>query len=291
MEYKAYAKINLGLDVIRRREDGYHEVRMIMQNIGLHDVLIFEKSEHPGIRIRTDSEELPVNEDNLIFKAAKMLMDEFGISDGIDIELTKNIPVAAGLAGGSTDAAATMKAVNDLWGLGLSSAELMKRGVKIGADVPYGILQGTALSEGIGEVLTTLRPCPECAVLIAKPPVSVSTKYVYQHLNLSDVVHPDIDGMIFGIEQGNLKEVSDKLGNVLESVTTALHPCIEDIKKIMKENGALNSLMSGSGPTVFGLFETEEAARKAYEAVVSSNLAGDVVLTDIYNCNSAAGRF
>lgn len=283
MEKRAYAKINLGLDVIKRRPDGYHEVRMIMQNIGLCDVLSFEKETKAGIRISVGSATLPENEDNLIYKAAKLLMDEFEIKDGISIELKKNIPIAAGLAGGSTDAAATLKAVNELWDLGLDTQELRKRGVKIGADVPYCIMQGTALSEGIGEILTPLPPCPKCFVLIAKPPVGVSTKYVYQHLNIESLTHPDIDGIISGIKEKNIKTVAGCLGNVLESVTIPEHPSIKEIKDIMRNNGALGALMSGSGPTVFGLFDTKEYAQKAYDSVLASNLAKDVVLTDIVN--------
>lgn len=282
MEIKAYAKINLGLDVLGRRSDGYHEVRMIMQNIGLSDVLSFEKTKEPGIRIYTEKEELPVNEDNLIFKAARLLMDEFNISEGIEIRLEKNIPIAAGLAGGSTDAAATLKAVNELWNLSLSAEDLMKRGVKIGADVPYCILGKTAVSEGIGEILTPITPCPFCYVLIAKPPVGVSTKYVYEHLEIDKLKHPDIDGIISGIEDGSIKRICDNLGNVLESVTVSMHPVIEKIKSLMKNNGAENALMSGSGPTVFGLFSDENSLKRAYKAVLESELAGDVILTDIY---------
>ena len=283
MKYNAYAKINLGLDVLRKREDGYHEVRMIMQNIDVCDILDFEKSEEPGIIIETSKQELSDSKDNLIYKAAKLLMDEFDIKEGLKVKLTKNIPIAAGLAGGSTDAAAAFKAVNDLWELGLSEEELKSRAVKIGADVPYCIMQGTALSEGIGEKLTPLSHCPECFVLIAKPPVSVFTKYVYEHLKIDEVNHPDVDGIIAAIEKSDIKALANCLGNVLESVTAAEHPVIEDIKKIMRRAGALNALMSGSGPTVFGLFDDEMKLEGAYRAVVDSKLASDVIKTQIIN--------
>lgn len=281
MKYKAYAKINLGLDVIRKREDGYHEVRMIMQNIGVHDVLDFEKTEIPGITISVNDSQLPANEDNLIYKAAKLLMDEFGIKEGLSVSLTKNIPIAAGLAGGSTDAAATFKAVNSLWNLGLSNEELRNRGVKIGADIPYCIMQGTAISEGIGEILTALPDCPPCYALIAKPPIGVSTKYVYEHLKINELVHPNIDGIIEAINTRDIYLLADNLGNVLESVTIAEYPVIEDIKDIMKEKGAMNALMSGSGPTVFGLFDDKDKLAVAAEAVRKSGLAKDVVETEL----------
>lgn len=281
MKYKAYAKINLGLDVIRKREDGYHEVRMIMQNIGVHDVLDFEKTEIPGITISVNDSQLSANEDNLIYKAAKLLMDEFGIKEGLSVSLTKNIPIAAGLAGGSTDAAATFKAVNSLWNLGLSNEELRNRGVKIGADIPYCIMQGTAISEGIGEILTALPDCPPCYALIAKPPIGVSTKYVYEHLKINELVHPNIDGIIEAINTRDIYLLADNLGNVLESVTIAEYPVIEDIKDIMKEKGAMNALMSGSGPTVFGLFDDKDKLAVAAEAVRKSGLAKDVVETEL----------
>lgn len=283
MQLKAYAKINLGLDVIRRRPDGYHEVRMIMQNVDLYDELIFEKTNDGVISIITDKEELPVNEDNLIYKAVKLLFDEFSITDGISIKLYKNIPVAAGMAGGSTDAAATLKAVNEMWNLGLSIEELKERGVKLGADIPYCIMGGTAISEGIGEILTKIEDCPECIVLIAKPPVGVSTKYVYQNLAIDEIKHPDIDAIIDGIQSGNISKVSDNLGNVLESVTVPLHPVIDDIKKMMTDNGAMASLMSGSGPTVFGLFDSSKKAQNCADIIRKADVAKDIVVTKMHS--------
>ncbi len=284
IDLKAMAKINLGLDVIGVRENGYHDVRMIMQNVRLFDRISMKVKDEEGIVLNTNLSFLPVNENNLIYKAAKLIIDEFGIKKGVVIDLEKRIPIAAGMAGGSTDAAATLVGMNALFNLGLSTKDLMERGVKLGADVPYCVLRGTALSEGIGEVLTSLKAAPNCHVLIAKPPISVSTKMVYEALDSKEIVdHPDIDGIKEAIEQGDIYKVADKLGNVLESVTVAEYPVIEDIKNIMKENGALNALMSGSGPTVFGLFDNEEVAKAAYEKVKESELAKQVFLTDFYN--------
>lgn len=288
---KAMAKINLGLDVVRRREDGYHEVKMIMQNVYLYDDIVIVKKSEPGITVKTNLSFLPTNEDNLIYKAAKLLMDEFEIEEGVEVTLTKRIPVAAGMAGGSTDAAATMVGVNRIFNLGLTKQNLMDRGVKIGADVPYCIMRGTALSEGIGEILTELPRVPRCKVLIAKPQISVSTKFVYQNLKLSDdTVHPDIDGMIDAIKEKDIRGIANRLGNVLETVTIPQYPVISDIKNKMIEMGAMNSLMSGSGSTVFGLFDDEEKARNCYAEIKNSGLAKQVFLTDFYNPGEKHGR-
>lgn len=284
MNLKALAKINLSLDVVRRREDGYHEVRMIMQTINLYDKLSLKKSNTPGIRITTNSSFLPTDENNLVYKAAKLLMDEFQVEEGIDIYLQKFIPVAAGMAGGSSDAAAVLFGVNRLFQLGLSKSQLMERGVKIGADVPYCIMRGTALAEGIGEKLTPLNPPPQCFVLIAKPNISVSTKFVYENLNANQLkVHPDIDGMIEEINHNNLYGVAEKMGNVLETVTIKEYPIIEEIKNVMKEKGAVNAMMSGSGPTVFGLFETKEQAEEAYAAFQGKPEIQKLFVTTMYH--------
>ena len=285
---KALAKINLGLDVVRRREDGYHEVKMVMQTIHLFDRLEMKKTAG-GITMTTNLSFLPTNENNLVYKAAKLLMDEFQVQDGLLIRLRKFIPVAAGMAGGSSDAAAVLFGVNKMFRLGLTTEELMQRGVKIGADVPYCILRGTALSEGIGEVLTSLPPVPQCQVLVAKPGINVSTKFVYENLHANDLrpeQHPDIDGMIRAIKAQDLQEIADKLGNVLETVTVKEYPVIQEIKDKMVEFGAIGSLMSGSGPTVFGLFTNPKAAQQAYEELrygESSGLAKQVYLTNFYN--------
>lgn len=281
---KALAKINLGLDVVRRREDGYHEVRMIMQTIQLYDRLDIKRTQEPGIQIQTNLSFLPVNENNLIYKAAKLLMDEFSITDGVSVKLDKRIPVAAGMAGGSTDAAAMLIGVNRLFSLGLTKRQLMERGVQIGADVPYCIMRGTALAEGIGEALSPLPPMVKCPVLIAKPSISVSTKFVYQNLKLDDTtIHPDIDRLIDDIKAKNLHDIAAHMGTVLETVTIPNYPVIDEIKKHMLSNGAVGAMMSGSGPTVFGLFDDEDTAKKAYKAMRSSHLARQVYLTSVYN--------
>ena len=275
---KAYAKINLGLDVVRRLPNGYHEVRMVMQNVGLWDELTLERAEG-GITITTDADSLPTGEDNLIHKAARLMLDKYGCP-GLRVHLRKTIPIAAGMAGGSTDAAAAMKGISHLYGLGLSPAQLMEDGVAIGADVPYCILGGTALAEGIGEKLTQLPPLPFCHILIAKPAVSVSTKYVYQHLDASGIeMHPDIDGMVQAVRDGSLRGVLERMGNVLETVTVPAHPVIADIKARMRELGAADSLMSGSGPTVFGIFLDRGKAEAALERFRQEELAGQAFLT------------
>ena len=281
---KALAKINLGLDVVRRREDGYHEVRMIMQTIHLYDKLDIKKTKDSGITIQSNLSYVPTNENNLVYKAGKLLMDEFSITEGVSVNLNKRIPVAAGMAGGSTDAAAMLYGMNQLFDLGLSRKDLMERGVKIGADVPYCLMRGTALAEGIGEKLTQLPPMVKCPVLIAKPQISVSTKFVYENLKLNEeTVHPDISQLVTDIKNKDLHAIAGHMGNVLESVTIPAYPIIADIKKKMLDSGAVNSMMSGSGPTVFGLFDDEETAKRAYRDMCASGLAKQVYLTTIYN--------
>ena len=281
---KALAKINLGLDVVRRREDGYHEVRMVMQTIHLFDRLEISRNDSGQITMETNLSFLPTNENNLVYKAAKLLQDEFAIKDGVHVWLHKYIPVAAGMAGGSTDAAAVLYGMNRIFELGLTKEQLMERGVKIGADVPYCIMRGTALAEGIGEKLTKLPPMVKCPVLIAKPQISVSTKFVYESLKLNEnTIHPDIDRLVADISEGDLTKIAADMGNVLETVTIPEYPVIAEIKENMMQNGAVNAMMSGSGPTVFGLFADESTAVKAYEAMKRSNLAKQVYLTSIYN--------
>lgn len=277
---EAYAKINLGLDVLRRREDGYHEVKMIMQTIGISDTLIFTKKKEPGIVLITDKEELSGGKDNLIYRAAKKLLQEAGVTQGVEISLQKRIPIAAGMAGGSTDAAATLTALNELFGLGFSLKELQAYGVTLGADIPYCLMGGTALSEGIGEKLTKLPAPPPCVLVVAKPDINVSTKFVYENLHADTLTyHPDIDGMREAVRMGDLKGITDRLGNVLETVTVREYPVIEQIKELMKGAGAENALMSGSGPTVFGIFTKEESAEKAAARIRERGLAGQVFVT------------
>lgn len=283
---KAMAKVNLGLDVVRKREDGYHEVRMIMQTVNLYDKLFITVSDEPGIRLKTNLGFLPVNEDNLIYKAAKMLIDEFQLSQGVDIQLQKFIPVAAGMAGGSTDAASTLIGMNKLFELGLTRKDLMDRGVKLGADVPYCVMGGTALSEGIGEILTPLPDVPRGYILIAKPPINVSTKFVYGNLKADQLTyHPDIDAQIEMIRSQDFKGMADLMGNVLETVTIPAHPVIQDIKDFMLERGAVNAMMSGSGPTVFGLYQDQKMAEKACEELRAAGIAKMVFLTTFIGQN------
>jgi len=286
LQLKAYAKINLGLDVVRKREDGYHEVRMIMQTIKLFDKLTFRLLEEDEIRIKTNLGFLPVNEENLVYKAVKLIKDKYQIDKGLEIDLFKCIPVAAGMAGGSTDCAAALVGAAKMFGLHLSKQELMELGVKLGTDVPYCGLRGTALSEGIGEILTPLPPMPDCYILIAKPSISVSTKFVYENLRANELEqHPDIDGMVEAIKAGSLSGITDRMENVLETVTIPAHPIIEDIKNCMKENGAINSLMSGSGPTVFGIYDSEEKAEQARGIIREKNLAQQVYVVKPFNQN------
>ena len=295
LRLKAYGKINLALDVLGKREDGYHQVRMIMQTVGLHDGIDLYRRPEKGISVETNLYYLPNNEQNLAYRAAALLMEEFGIREGISIRIRKFIPVSAGMAGGSSDAAAVLFGVNKMFGLGLSRKELMERGLTLGADVPYCLMRGTALSEGIGEVLTPLAPMPQCQVLIAKPAVSVSTKTVYESLDsmeLSEADHPDIDGMIQAIEARDINQVAGRFKNVLELVTAGRYPVIGQLEEEMKRQGAVNAVMSGSGPTVFGLFVNPQAARRAYESLrfgEASGLARQVYLTNFFNTKGQEG--
>lgn len=280
---KAYAKINLGLDVIGRLENGYHVVKMVMQTVGIYDVLTLKKIPS-GIVVTTDNGELPTDDNNLIYKAARLMREAYGITEGVSIHLEKNIPIAAGMAGGSTDAAGTFLGMNQLFEIGATIQELQELGVKVGADVPYCIMGGTALAEGIGEILSPLPASPQCHLVVAKPDINVSTKYVYEHLDAEGVeTHPDIDGMIEALEEGELQGIVSRLGNVLETVTVKKHTIINTIKQCMLENGALGSLMSGSGPTVFGIFTDEQKAQKAKDEIEEKQLAKQVFVTNFYN--------
>lgn len=307
---KAYAKINLSLDVLRRREDGYHEVRMIMQNVGIYDVLSFERVDiaSSSCELSTKKADESTNleeakkslitlevlnapqgadlgpiEKNLIYRAAKLVYDKYQIKDGVKISLEKHIPVAAGMAGGSTDAAAAFHGLNELFNLQMTVEEMCELGVKIGADIPYCIVGGTAVSEGIGEILTPISAPPKAIILVAKPDINVSTKFVYENLHANELkVHPDVDEMIRAIEKKDLNKMAEVLGNVLETVTTKEYPIIEEIKDVMKENGALNSLMSGSGPTVFGIYDynDRESAQKCAELIEEQGLSKEVFVTE-----------
>ncbi len=286
MRLRAMAKINLGLDVIRKREDGYHEVRMIMQTIQMYDVLEIRKKSIPGISLVTNLPYIPSDERNLVYKAAKLLMDEFHIQEGLSMKLDKSVPVAAGMAGGSSDAAAAFVGVNRLFNLGLSEQDLMKRAVQVGADVPYCIMRGTALAEGIGEKLTGLVQIPKCYVLVGKPGVNVSTRLAYENLKLAGIArHPDIDGMIADIENQDLYGMVSKMENVFEPGIVAKYPVIQEIEDLMEANGALKAVMSGSGPTVFGIFDDAKKMAGAAAVLRKSRLAKTVFATEVYNRN------
>lgn len=284
MQLRAFAKINLGLDVVRKREDGYHEVKMIMQTIQMYDLLKLEKSDQPGIQLTTNLPYVPCDDRNLVYKAAKLLMDEFDIRQGITMDLKKFIPVAAGMAGGSSDAAAAMVGVNRLFRLKLSIKDLMDRGVAIGADVPYCIMRGTALAEGIGEILTPLPPMPYCHILVGKPGINVSTRIAYENLNLNAIEsHPKIDEMVQAIREGDLYEMAGMMENVFEPGIISRFPIIQEIKDHMMEYGAINAMMSGSGPTVFGVFDDRKKIEKAAAALRKSHLAKTVFATKVFN--------
>ena len=271
MRLRALAKINLGLDILRKREDGYHEVRMIMQTIQMYDVLEMKRVRKPGISLSVNYSYIPNDERNLVYKAAKLLMDEFQVKGGVDIHLEKFIPVAAALVG-----------INRLFKLGLSQKELMDRAVNIGADVPYCVMRGTALAEGIGEKLTRITQVPDCFVLIGKPGINVSTKAAYESLQLDKISsHPDIDGMIGDIERGDLLAMTQKMGNVFEPGIIEKYPVIGEIKALMESHGALKAMMSGSGPTVFGIFDNREKMEAAAEVLRESRLAKTVFATEV----------
>jgi len=278
---KAYAKINLSLDVLRRRPDGYHEVKMIMQTVGIFDTLTIAKASDKSIRLKVGNAPLPCDRSNLVYKAAEMVMNQFDLQQGVEITLEKNIPIAAGMAGGSSDAAAVFRGMNRLFSLGMSLDDMQKLGVKIGADIPYCIMGGTALSEGIGEVLSSLPVPPKAYLLIAKPDIDVSTKFVYENLHADTLTyHPDVDGMAEAIREGDLEGITDRMGNVLETVTEKAYPVISEIKALMKTKGAENALMSGSGPTVFGIYKEKEGAEEASKVLKEKDLAKQIFVTE-----------
>lgn len=281
---KARAKINLTLDVTGKRPDGYHDLRMIMQTVALYDGVYLKRIGKETIKLKTNLEWLPVDERNLAYRAAKLIMEKHNISGGLFIELDKRIPVAAGLAGGSADCAAVLVGMNRLFRLGLSMEKLMKYGLTLGADIPFCILRGTALAEGIGEKLTPLPSCPFCFVVLAKPVASVSTAYVFQNLNLAAVTqHPDTEKMLEWIKNQNLEEMSSGLCNVLESVILPKYPQVGQIKDRMKNLGALGALMSGSGPTVYGLFREKKQAEQAAEQIRKEFGIREVFVTMVFH--------
>ncbi|MGF7058944.1 4-(cytidine 5'-diphospho)-2-C-methyl-D-erythritol kinase [Brassicibacter mesophilus] len=273
----AHAKINLSLDVLTRREDGYHELKMIMQQIALKDIITIEDRDTDVI-IESNNNDIPLDSSNLVYKAYRLLADMYNIKKGIYIHIQKNIPVAAGLAGGSTDAAAVLKGLNQLWNINMPQKELMDIGVKIGADVPYCLMGGTVLAEGIGEKLTELRSFSDKLILLANPDIPVSTAHVFKSLKLNDIlVHPDTESLLKSVYNDDINFLAKNMANVLETITIKEHPILNDIKQHMLEYGALGSLMSGSGPTVFGIFKNEYDIQKCKDSL--SNRIKTVIMT------------
>lgn len=266
---KAPAKINLGLDALHKREDGYHELKMIMSSVDLADKLVFRELPHNEIVIETDSSFLPVDKRNHIYQAARLLKETYNIDQGIYVNVRKRIPVAAGLAGGSSDAAATLRGLNRLWDLGLSLDELATLAVEIGSDVPYCVRGNTAVVSGRGDILKPLPAMPQCWVVMVKPRISVSTRTVFGNLSFNEIEHPDIDAIEAAVVAQNYREMVKHLGNSLESVTIQKHPIVQQIKTKMIKFGADAALMSGSGPTVFALCEKYSRAQR-----VSNGLKG-----------------
>ena len=283
IELKAYGKINIGLDVIRKREDGYHDLDMIMQTVGVYDDVIISRKDGTQtyeIEVSTDADVLPNDKGNLAFMAAKVLMEAYDIKAKVKIHINKRIPIAGGMAGGSADCAAVLRGVNQLFQLGLTDEQLQEYGVKLGADVPYCIVGGTKRAQGIGEILTDLPTPPKCYVIIAKPDAFVSTKFVYSHIRPAQIEnHPDIDGIIESIKAGDLYGMCEKIANVMEDVTIPEYPIIQKVKDILKSNGAVNALMSGSGPTVFGIYDEEEKAKQSMDALSGKEFVSQLYLT------------
>ncbi len=280
----AYGKINLGLDVLGKRDDGYHDLDMIMQSVDLADKITITKNDSGEITVKSNTGKIPNDESNLAYKAAKLLKDEFDIEKGIDIEIEKNIPISGGMAGGSTDCAAVLKGMNKLFKLKLSEQDLMDRGVTLGADVPFCIMGKTARAEGIGEVLTPIPNKIKGYIVLAKPPISVSTGFVYGRIDEVEVEHkPDTEAMIKAIEKNNLKGLADTVCNVLEEVTIPDYPIVQEIKDKMMANGALNAMMTGSGPTVFGLFDDKKKAIAAVDDLKESRILEQLYLAKFVN--------
>ena len=279
----AYGKINLAIDVTGTRPDGYHLVRMIMQTVGIYDIVTIKKEPESTERISLTCSraDVPAGSSNIAWKAASSVMEYSGLKENISIHIEKNIPMAAGMAGGSTDAAAVIRGLNSLFGLKLTQEEMDGIAVKLGADVPFCLRKGTYLAEGIGEVLTRLDDAPKSHVLIVNPPFEVSTASVYRALDgIPDPVHPDIDRLVSLLKEDTMAPFASEMGNILELVTVKENPLIEDIKSAMTDRGALGSMMTGSGPTVFGLFDSSEAARSACIAFSEDLGAGRGILTD-----------
>lgn len=287
LKVQAHAKINLSLDIIGKRKDGYHLIRTVMQALELHDELILEKTDRPGTELVTDSAALPADGRNLAVRAAKEILQICAPEKGVRIRLKKRIPMAAGLAGGSTDAAAVLQGINTLFSLGLDSKALCDIGVRLGADVPFCICGGAALSEGIGEILTPLPSLPDCTVLLAKPDLPVSTAEVYRDFDKEEnICHPPVDKQTAALQKGDLDGVIRNMGNVLQPVTAGRHPVISEIQDRLLSWGACGARMSGSGPTVFGIFRDRDAAGKAFDHLKETGLAKDIILTGPASANT-----
>lgn len=283
---KARGKINITLDVLGKRDDGYHNLSMIMQTVNLCDNITINLNDTGEINLTANYSWLPCDERNLIYKAARLMKETYNIDHGFDIKLVKNIPVAAGMAGGSSDCAATLVGIRNMLKLKVSDSELMALGKTLGADVPYCILRGTALAEGIGEKLTQLPPFPNSTLLIAKPPINVSTATVFGSFNMDKVEkRPDNDKMIELIKANDLQGICQNMCNVLESVTVSNYPIIDEIKKDMLNKGAIGSMMSGSGPTVFGFYENFDKALVALKYIRAKHHIKEIYITSVFNTN------
>lgn len=270
MKIRAYAKINIGLDILGRRQDGFHEIRTVMQQIDLYDSLKLERTDRSGIffSCRGGSDEVPCDDRNLAWQAARKILDLADPGAGVVIDLVKNIPACAGLAGGSTDAAAVLSGMNTLFELGLKKEELLRLGKELGADVPFCILGGTALCEGIGEIMTALPPIPDCSIVLAKPDRKVSTKEAYESLDRESFSHPDMDQVVSAIRQGKLKDLAKHVGNVFQEPVCRKYPEVAELITGFAQTKALCACMSGSGPTVYAVFQNREEAEKAAEKLM-----------------------
>ena len=283
---KAYAKINLTLNVLRRLENGYHELEMIMQSVGLHDTVEVEKNDSGNIRVFTDSSKVPLGQDNTAYRAAEAIIEKYGLKSGVDIHIKKRIPVAAGLAGGSADAAAVIKAMRELFLPSVPVEKFQKFASAIGKDVPFCLKNGTAFAFGLGDKLVYIKDCPLFYTVIAKPDIDVSTAAVYNALKIEDIKkRPDTKAMLQAIDTSDAKAVSDNVLNVLETVTAVKYPVICRLKEFMINNSALASAMSGSGPSVFGLFDSEQKAQFVCESIKK-----EFGITEVYSTQTVNPR-
>ena len=290
MKVRAFAKINLCLDVLRRKENGYHEVEMVMTNVDIFDVLEIKELEEKKILLKSYNTDLAMDETNLIYKAIVLLQNETGKDFGVEVLLEKNIPMEAGMAGGSADAAATLKAVNELFALGVSDERLLELGASLGADIPFCIMGGTVLASGIGEKLRRLSPLPKMKLLIVKPKAGLSTKKVYESLDIDGLnkagfIHKDVGEMVSVIESDEadktkIEKIAGRLDNILEVPSIRLLPLIADIKQKMLDNNCLGALMSGSGTAIFGIYENDEDMIKTKEILEKDDRINYIQITN-----------